>query len=62
MIQKIRIRALQDVLDIVCVLIRNNYTCETKSVYKKFPEERSIDYFEIAYWRNDENDEQDDTK
>ena len=59
MIQKIRISALQNVLDIVGVLIRNNYTCETKSVYKKFPEERSIDYFEIAYWRNDE---QEDTK
>lgn len=57
MIQKIRISALQDVSDIVCVLIKNNYTCETKSVYKKFPEERSIDYFEIAYWRNDEQED-----
>lgn len=54
MIQKLKVHTMQDVSDIVCTLIKNNYICEAKAVYKKFPEERSIDFFQISYWREDE--------
>lgn len=54
MIQKLKVHAMQDVSDIVCTLIKNNYICEAKAVYKKFPEECSIDFFQISYWREDE--------
>lgn len=50
MIQIMKVDSLQDVCDIVSALIKNRYICETKSVYKKSPRDRDIDYFEISYW------------
>ena len=58
MMRMIKIHGLQDVEKILGILIKNGYTCEAKAVYKKFPEERDIDYFRIFYW-SDEGDEQD---
>ena len=46
MIQKLKLHIMQDVSDVVCILVKNNYICEAKAVYKKFPEdEHSIDFF-----------------
>ena len=61
MIQKIQVHALQDVSDTICTLSRNKYICEVKAVNKKFPNECDIDYFEISFWRNGE-DERDGTE
>ena len=58
MIQKLEVHAMQDVSDLVCILIKNNYICEAKSVYKKFPEEHNVVYFEISYWRNNDREVQ----
>lgn len=59
MIQKLKVYAMQDVSNIVCTLIKNNYICEIKTVYKEFPNEDRIDFYQISYWRDDErgNDE-----
>lgn len=55
MIQKLKVHTMQDVSDVVCILVKNNYICEAKAVYKKFPEdEHSIDFFQVSYWRDDE--------
>ena len=55
MIQKLKVHTTQDVSDVVCILVKNNYICEAKAVYKKFPEdEHSIDFFQISYWRDEE--------
>lgn len=43
---------LQSVEQIVGILIRNKYICHVKSVYKSFPENNVIDYFEICYEPN----------
>lgn len=52
--QIIEIRnSMNDVENVTSCLLRNGYTVTCKTIYKKFPEERDIDFFRIEYWKDD---------